>query len=87
MQRAEDKTETMRARASAVEELEAAGTFDDITQIGGGQDDIERQLQELTSGTQVNDELEKMKAELGAGGEGDSPALEQGEGTQKEGSA
>ena len=79
MQRAEDKTETMRARASAVEELEAAGTFDDITQIGGGQDDIERQLQELTSGTQVNDELEKMKAELGAGGEGDSPALEQGE--------
>ena len=34
MQRAEDKTETMRARAGAVEELEAAGTFDDITQLG-----------------------------------------------------
>ena len=31
MQRAEEKTETMRARAGAVEELEAAGTFDDIT--------------------------------------------------------
>jgi phage shock protein A len=77
MQRAEDKTETMRARASAVEELEQAGTFDDITQLGGGEDDIDRQLRELTSGAQVDDELSKMKAELGQGG-GDSPALEQG---------
>src|ERR671918_1234164 len=77
MQRAEDKTEQMRARAGAVEELEAAGTFDDITQLGGGEDDIDRQLKELTSGAQVDDELEKMKAELGSGG-GDSPALEQG---------
>ena len=31
IQRAEDKTEQMRARASAVEELEAAGTFDDLS--------------------------------------------------------
>ncbi len=77
MQRAEDKTETMRARASAVEELEKAGAFDDITALGSGQDDIERQLSELTSGAQVDDELAKMKAELGSGG-GDSPALEQG---------
>jgi phage shock protein A len=78
MQRAEDKTETMRARASAVEELEQAGTFDDITQLGGGEDDIDRQLRELTSGAQVDDELTKMKAELGKGGGGESPALEQG---------
>ena len=78
MQRAEDKTETMRARASAVEELEQAGAFDDITQLGSGQDDIDRQLSELTSGAQVDDELSKMKAELGSGG-GDAPALEQGE--------
>jgi phage shock protein A len=78
MQRAEDKTETMRARASAVEELEKAGAFDDITALGSGQDDIDRQLSELTSGAQVDDELAKMKAELGSGG-GDSPALGQGE--------
>jgi len=78
IQRAEDKTETMRARASAVEELEKAGTFDDLSQLGAGQDDIDRQLQELTSGSQVDDELSKMKAELGQGG-GDAPALEQGE--------
>ena len=82
MQRAEDKTEQMRARAGAVEELEAAGTFDDITQLGGGEDDIDRQLRELSSGAQVDDELAKMKAELGSGGE--APALEEGE---KEGSA
>jgi phage shock protein A len=77
IQRAEDKTETMRARASAVEELEAAGTFEDITQLGPGEDDIDRQLRELGTGAQVDDELSKMKAELGEGG-GESPALEQG---------
>jgi phage shock protein A len=78
IQRAEDKTETMRARASAVEELEKAGTFEDLTQLGSGEDDIDKQLRELTSGAQVDDELAKMKAELGAGG-GGAPALEQGE--------
>src|SRR5919197_615302 len=41
MQRAEEKTENMRARASAVDELEKAGTFDDLTQLEGSkQDDI-----------------------------------------------
>jgi len=79
MQRAEDKTEQMRARASAVEELEKAGTFDDITQLGPPQDDIDRQLAELSTGSQVDDELAKMKAELGQGaGGGDAPALEEG---------
>jgi phage shock protein A len=78
IQRAEDKTETMRARASAVEELEKAGTFEDLSQLGSGEDDIDKQLRELTSGAQVDDELAKMKAELGSGG-GDAPALGQGE--------
>jgi len=67
MQRALDKTEDMKARANAVEELEAAGTFEDLTALGSGQDDIDRQLAELTSSSQVDDELAKMKAELGAG--------------------
>ncbi len=34
MQRAEDKVETMKARADAVSELEAAGTFEDLTALG-----------------------------------------------------
>jgi phage shock protein A len=71
MQRAVDKTENMRARAAAVEELEAAGTFDDLTQLGSGQDEIERELQQLTSGSQVDDELARLRAELGPGSGGD----------------
>ncbi len=78
IQRAEDKTEEMRARAGAVEELEAAGTFDDLTQLGGGQDDIDRELAQLGAGAQVDDELAAMKAELGTGG-GESPQLGNGE--------
>jgi phage shock protein A len=77
IQRAEDKTEQMRARAGAVEELEAAGTFEDMTQLGSGQDDIDRELASLGAGQQVDDELAKMKTELGSGG-GDKPALEEG---------
>jgi phage shock protein A len=79
IQRAEDKTEEMRARAGAVEELEAAGTFADMTSLGPGQDDIDRELASLGAGQQVDDELAKMKAELGSGGGGDKPALEEGE--------
>jgi phage shock protein A len=79
IQRAQDKTENMKARANAVQELEAAGTFEDLTALGDGQDDIDRQLSQLTSGAQVDDELAKMKAELGSGSGGDAPALGQGE--------
>ena len=68
MQRALDKTEDMKARASAVSELEAAGTFEDLTQLGDGGDDIDRQLKELSSTSEVDDDLAKMKAELGSGG-------------------
>ncbi len=61
MQRAVDKTENMSARADAVSELEAAGTFDDITPLGSGEDDIDRQLKQLSSQPAVDDELAKMK--------------------------
>jgi phage shock protein A len=85
MQRAVDKTENMRARADAVEELEAAGTFEDLTQLGSGEDDIDRELKTLTTSGAVDDELAKMKAELGSGG-GAPPAIEPGatEGAAKE---
>jgi phage shock protein A len=83
MQRAQDKTESMRARAGAMEELEAAGAFDDNMMLGSGQDDIDRQLHELTSQSAVEDDLAKLKAEIGQGSGGDAPALERG----KEGSA
>jgi len=78
MQRAQDKTENMRARAGAMEELEASGAFDDNLALGSGQDDIDRQLHELTSQSVVDDDLAKMKAELGSGSAPDAPALEPG---------
>ena len=81
MQRAVDKTEQMRARADAVSELEEAGTFDDLTALGSGEDDIDKQLRELSSGAAVDDELAKMKAELGSGSGGAADANKQlGEG-------
>src|SRR5271167_2078907 len=67
MQRALDKTENMKARAAAVGELEADGTFEDIGQLGSGEDDIDRQLKQLSSQPAVEDDLAKMKAELGQG--------------------
>ncbi len=77
MQRALDKTENMKARSDAVQELEAAGTFEDLTQIGPAEDDIDRQLKQLSSQSEVDSELEKMKAELGSGS---APAGELGAG-------
>ncbi len=65
MQRAVDKTENMKARADAVSELEAAGTFEDITALGPGEDDIDRQLKSLSSKSAVDDDLAKMKEEMG----------------------
>jgi phage shock protein A len=65
MQRAIDKTESMKARADAVSELEAAGTFEDLTALGSGEDDIDRQLGQLSSSSAVDSELSKMKGELG----------------------
>ena len=66
VQRAKDKTEQMQARASAIDELTAAGSLEDLS---GGGDDIDRQLKQISQGTQVDDELAKMKAELGSGAE------------------
>jgi phage shock protein A len=78
MQRAVDKTEQMRARADAVGELEEAGTFEDLTALGSGEDDIDRQLRQLSSSSAVDDDLAKMKAELGSGSAPAAPQIEPG---------
>jgi len=84
MQRAIDKTENMKARADAVSELEAAGTFEDLTALGSGEDDIDRQLKALSTGSEVDSELAKMKAELGSGS---ASAGELGAGAGSDGAA
>jgi phage shock protein A len=67
MQRAEDKTQQMQARASAVDELIASGALDDASTPLGKQDDIQRELDSMSAGSDVELELAKLKGELPAG--------------------
>ena len=64
IQRAKDKTAQMQARAGAIDELTASGALEDFT---SDQTELDRQLGELASQSQVDDELTKMKAEVGSG--------------------
>jgi len=64
IERAENKTETMRARAGAIDELLESGALTDLTD---NRDSIDRELEQISSKGEVDSELEKMKAELGAG--------------------
>jgi phage shock protein A len=65
VERAREKTEEMEARAGAMEELIASGTLEDVT--AGGQTQLDRELAQIASQSKVDEELEKMKAEVGAG--------------------
>ncbi len=62
IQRAEDKTEQMKARSGALDELMASGALDDM--VGGPRDDIQAELDRLGATHGVDNELERMKAEL-----------------------
>ena len=61
IQRAEDKTAQMQARAGAIDELIASGALDDVSTPGGG-DDISRELDALGSASDVETELARLKA-------------------------
>ncbi len=63
VERAEHKTESMKARAGAIDELAAAGVLDDP--LGGGQDDIDRELSKLSASAGVESELAALKASVG----------------------
>ena len=63
VQRAKDKTENMKARASALDELVDSGTLEDVT--GGSQDDIDRELSKIKSKGDADMQLEAMKKEMG----------------------
>src|SRR6185369_16670702 len=60
MQRAEDKTQQMQARAGAVDELIASGALDDATSLNKG-DDISRELEAMSSQSEVEAELARLK--------------------------
>ena len=65
IQRAKDKTEEMQARASAIDELTSSGALDDLS--AGDQDQLTKELSQISASSQVNDELAKLKAEVGSG--------------------
>ena len=64
IQRAEDKTAQMQARAGAIDELLASGALEDPS--GSFKDDITRELDSLASSSQVENELASLKASMGA---------------------
>jgi phage shock protein A len=79
IQRAEDKTAQMQARASAIDELIASGALDDATSLNAG-DDISRELEAMSSQSDVEAELAKLKSAqtpqaIEGGQEGGNPAL------------
>ena len=63
VQRAEDKTASLQARAGAIDELLASGALDDASAPG---DRIEAELTRAVASSQVDAELARLKAELPA---------------------
>jgi phage shock protein A len=61
IERATEKAEDMNVRASVIEELEGSGV---LAAIGTGEDDIDRQLRELSSGPSIDAELARMKLDV-----------------------
>ncbi|WP_243239731.1 PspA/IM30 family protein [Sulfobacillus harzensis] len=66
LQRAQDKTESMKARASAIDALADNPAFQNDALPSSG-DSIRDELNKLKSSSGVSDELAKLKAELGQG--------------------
>lgn len=65
--RAEEKTTDMQARAGAIDELIESGTLEDFS--SSSQDPIERELGQMTMQSNIDSELEAMRKELGKGDE------------------
>jgi phage shock protein A len=83
IQRAEDKTNELQARAGAVDELLASGALDDVT--GTQRDDIAAQLDALSSDQDVELELQRMRQSLPGGSAGGPRAALEAEDAQTAG--
>jgi phage shock protein A len=64
MARAQDKIDQMQARAGAMDELLASGA---LTDLSHPVDDIQAQLDKVSSDNEVDLELARLKAEVGTG--------------------
>jgi len=74
VERAEMKTERLKAKAGAIDELAAAGVLDDFS---GREDSLGRELAKLTAAQNVDVELAHLRASLPSGG--DTKALPGGQ--------
>src|ERR1700677_975097 len=63
LQRAQDKISNMQARAGALDELLQSGVLEDV---GGGGDDIQKELDAVGNQAGVEDELAALKAQIAA---------------------
>ena len=61
MERAQSKTEHLRARSAAIDELATVGLLDDLSQL---QDPVGQELARLAADQNVDSELEAMKHQL-----------------------
>ena len=64
IQRARDKTEEMQSRADAIDELTASGALEDFT---SDQTPLDRELAQMASESQVEEDLAKLKKEVRSG--------------------
>ena len=64
--RAENKTAELQARAVAIDELVHTGVLADPT-LGGGASEVDRELARITATSRVDEDLDRLKAELGQG--------------------
>jgi phage shock protein A len=64
IQRAEDKTAQMQARAGAIDELLASGALED--HVGGGSDSIQAELDKIGASHDVDYQLAQLKNEIAA---------------------
>ena len=92
IQRAEDKTAQMQARAGAIDELMASGALDDV---GGKRDDIQFELDQMSASSDVENDLRRLRGEIAAsapkqlegsagGANGDSQAAHGGQAQQSQ---
>lgn len=89
LERAQDKTQRMQARAGAIDDLTASGALTDALDPTGGQSQLERDLSGARRDAQVKADLERLKAKTGQGGssQGSDAGPQAGTGTDGGGSA
>ena len=62
LQRAQEKIANMQARSGALDELLESGALEDV---GGGGDDVQKELDEMATKSNVDQELAQLKAQMG----------------------